>query len=88
MTERPSTKGWDTYTAIPDAMTAGRVSLMTNLALPPAPCWQGTLHLGLQPTSSNHPLILLCATEALSDTSYEYLALDFGGQTARSVSLP
>ena len=75
------------HLAIPDAMTAGRVSLMTNLDLPSAPCWQGTLHLGLQPTSSNHPLILLCATEALSDTSYEYLALDFGGQTARSVSL-
>ena len=75
------------YLAVPDAMTAGRVSLMTNLDLPSAPCWQGTLHLGLQPTSSNYPLILLCATEVLSDTSYEYLALDFGGQTARSVSL-
>ena len=75
------------HLAIPDAMSAGRISLMTNLDLPSAPCWKGTLHLGLQPTSSNHPLILLCATEALSDTSYEYLVLDFGGQTARSVSL-
>lgn len=75
------------HLAVPDSIKRGEVTLMTSLTLPRAPRWQGTLHFGLLPSRLNHPLLLLCATQALSNGSYEYLALDFGGRASRQVTL-
>lgn len=73
--------------AVSDSLPAGSVLLATSVTLPEHPCWRGIVHLDLRPTRQNHPLLLLCATEARGEDAFDYLALDFGGRVPQRASL-
>lgn len=73
--------------AVPDGIPSGRATLMTSVTLPDAPRWSGRLHLEFPPTNQNHPLLLLCALRSLGEKRYEYLALNFGGDLPKRITL-